>query len=84
MEFKTTSQVVGGFYTTPAEVRGLDSISGDTSTFPAADVVDAITLAMQKIEDKNGDIINIASGKGTKIIELAEMMISISGKKSIY
>ena len=30
MEFTTTTQVVGGFYTTPAEVRGLDSISGET------------------------------------------------------
>ena len=63
------------------------SIFGDGSSIrdfvSVYDVVDAITLAMQKIEGKNGDIINIASGKGTKIIELAEMMISISGKKSI-
>ena len=51
MEFKTTSQVVGGFYTTPAEIRGLDSISGETGTFPAADVVDAIIYAEQVIDD---------------------------------
>jgi len=47
------------------------------------DVVDAITLSIQKIEGKKGEVINIASGVETKIIDLAEMMISISGKKSI-
>ena len=47
------------------------------------DVVDAIILSIQKIEGMKGEVINIASGVGTKIIELAEMMISVSGKKSI-
>ena len=47
------------------------------------DVIDAIVLSIQKIDGMKGEVINIASGAGTKIIELAERMISISGKKSI-
>jgi UDP-glucose 4-epimerase len=47
------------------------------------DVTDSIILAIHKIKGKKGEICNIASGTSTKIIELAEMMIAITGKNSI-
>ena len=47
------------------------------------DVVDSMILAIHKIKGKKGEIYNIASGTNTKILELAEMMISITGKNSI-
>lgn len=47
------------------------------------DVVDAIVLAIKRIEGKRGEIINVGSGNSIKISELAKMMISISGKDSI-
>ena len=46
------------------------------------DVVDAIVLAIKRIEGKRGEIINVGSGNSIKISELAKMMISISGKDS--
>jgi len=46
------------------------------------DVVDAIILAIKRIEGKRGEIINVGSGNSIKISELAKMMISISGKDS--
>ncbi len=91
MEFTTTSQVVGGFYTTPAEVRGLDSISGETSTFPAADVIDAIIYAEQIIDDYVGapfvqryqmDTMNGTDTqviKGTKMFPTTLLAASIDG-----
>ena len=91
MEFKTTSQVVGGFYTTPAEIRGLDSISGETGTFPAADVVDAIIYAEQIIDDYVGatfvqryqmDTMNGTDDqviKGTKMFPTTLLAASIDG-----
>ena len=91
MEFKTTSQVVGGFYTTPAEIRGLDSISGETGTFPAADVGDAITYAEQIIDDYVGapfvqryqmDTMNGTDTqviKGTKMFPTTLLAASIDG-----
>ena len=51
MEFTTTSEVVGNFYATPAEVRAMDMISGEASTFPAADLVGAINYATAVIDD---------------------------------
>jgi len=47
------------------------------------DVVDAIVLAIKRIEGKRGEIINVGSGNSIKISELAKTMISISGKDSI-
>ena len=46
------------------------------------DVVDAIVLAIKRIEGKRGEIINVGSGNSIKISELEKMMISISGKDS--
>ena len=46
------------------------------------DVVDAIVLAIKRIEGKRGEIINVGSGNSIKISELAKMMISISVKDS--
>ena len=51
VSFTTTTEVVGNFYTTPAEVRALDMIAGETSTFPAADLVGAINYATNVIDD---------------------------------
>ena len=47
------------------------------------DIVDAIVLAIKRIEGKRGEIINVGSGNSIKISELAKTMISISGKDSI-
>ena len=54
MTFDTVHEVVGGFYTTPAEVRAMDSITGEAATFTAADVVEAITYAENIIDDYTG------------------------------
>ena len=45
------------------------------------DAVEAINKAIEKIEGKRGDCYNIAIGKAVSIKELAELMLSISGKK---
>ena len=47
------------------------------------DVIDAIVLSIQKIGQNKGRVFNIASGISTKIVELAETMISISNDDSI-
>jgi len=44
------------------------------------DVITSIHNALSKIDKKRGTIYNIASGKSISIKNLAEMMISISGK----
>jgi len=44
------------------------------------DVVDSIHNAIEKIEGKKGNCYNIATGKYISIKELAELMLSISGK----
>jgi len=44
------------------------------------DVVRSIHNALSKIDEKHGTIYNVASGKSISIKNLAEMMISISGK----
>ncbi len=54
MEFITQTEVIGGFYTTPAEVRSLDSLSGESSAYPTADLVSAITWATSIIDDYCG------------------------------
>ncbi len=54
MEFTTQHAVVGGFYCTPSEVRAMTSISGESSTFPTADIVRAINQAEQVIDDYTG------------------------------
>ena len=45
------------------------------------DVLEAINKAIEKIEGKRGGCYNIATGKAVSIKELAELMLSISGKK---
>jgi len=45
------------------------------------DVVQAIQKATEKIDGKKGDYYNIASGNYTTINELANLLITISGKK---
>ena len=45
------------------------------------DVVNSIHNAMENIKGKKGNYYNIATGKSVSIKELAELMLSISGKK---
>jgi len=45
------------------------------------DVLDAINKAIEKTEGKRGDCYNIATGIAVSIKKLAELMLSISGKK---
>jgi hypothetical protein len=54
MSFKTEHSVVGGSYTTPAEIRAMDSIAGESSTFSAEDVVSAISYATRIIDEYCG------------------------------
>ncbi len=79
MSFTTHHEVIGDFYTTPAEVRGMDSISGETATFPAADVVEAIAYATRIIDDYCGvsfgqryhrDVLN---GTDSQVIKVTKM-----------
>ena len=42
MTFDTHHEIVGGWYATPAEVRAMDSILGEATTFPLAALIDAI------------------------------------------
>jgi len=79
MSFTTTSEVVGNFYATPAEVRAMDSIENEATVFPAADVVDAIEYATVIIDDYCGasfvqrysrDVLN---GTNSAVIRLAQM-----------
>ena len=44
------------------------------------DVIDSIHNAIEKIEGKKGNCYNIATGQSVSIKELAELMISLSGK----
>jgi len=76
MAFDTAHEVVGGFYTVPAEVRAMDSISGESTTFTAADVVEAITYSTAIINDYCGvsfvqryqrDVMNGTNGQTIKV-----------------
>ena len=79
MEFTTTTEVVGNFYATPAEVRKMDMISGESSTFPAADVVGAINYATAVIDDYCGVSFvqrykrNVLNGTDDQSIRVTEM-----------
>lgn len=79
MQFTTQHEVVGGFYTTPIEVRNMDSISGETSTFPTADLVEAATWAEAVIDDYCGTSFvyryerDVLDGTGTDTIKLSKM-----------
>tara|TARA_R110000824_G_scaffold196562_1_gene379876 strand:+ start:761 stop:1654 length:894 start_codon:yes stop_codon:yes gene_type:complete len=54
MTFDTHHEVVGGWYATPAEVRAMDSILDEATTFPLADLIDAIDYATAIIDDYTG------------------------------
>jgi len=45
------------------------------------DVIDSIHNAISNLDGKRGDCYNIATGRAVSIKELAELMLSISGKK---
>jgi len=76
MAFDTQHEVVGGFYTVPAEVRAMNSIEGESATFSSADVVEAITYATAIIDDYTGtswvqryqrDVMNGTNGQTIKV-----------------
>jgi hypothetical protein len=79
MEFTTQHEVVGGVYATPIEVRNMDSISGESSTFPTADLVEATTWAEAVIDDYCGTSFvyryerDVLDGTGTDTIRLSRM-----------
>ena len=54
MTFDTHHEIVGGWYATPAEVRAMDSILGEATTFPLADLIDAIDYSTAIIDDYTG------------------------------
>jgi hypothetical protein len=54
MSFTTFHQVVGNWYCSPAEVRAMDSISGEAATFPTEDLIDAVEWAENIVEDYCG------------------------------
>ena len=88
MEFTTTSEVVGNFYATPAEVRAMDLIENEASTFPAADLVGAINYATAVIEDYCGasfvqryqrDVLNGTDSQSIRVTQLfPETLLSAS------
>ena len=79
MEFTTQHEVVGGFYATPIEIRNMDSISGEASTFPTADLVEATTWAEAVIDDYCGTSFvyryqrDVLNGTGSDRIKLSRM-----------
>ena len=79
MEFTTQHEVVGGFYATPIEIRNMDSISGESTTFPTADLVQATTWAEAVIDDYCGTSFvyryerDVLDGTATDTIKLSRM-----------
>ena len=79
MEFTTQHEVVGGVYATPIEVRNMDSINGESSTFPTADLVQATTWAEAVIDDYCGTSFvyryerDVLNGTGNDTIKLSRM-----------
>ena len=79
MEFTSQHEVVGNFYTTPIEVRNMDSISGESSTFPTADLVEAITWATTVIDEYCGASFvyryerDVLDGTGSDHLKLSKM-----------
>lgn len=45
------------------------------------DVISSVLLSIEHVSNKRGNVYNIASGKSITINELAELMVSASGKK---
>jgi len=76
--------VITKFLTNIAENKPL-TIFGDgfnTRDFIAAeDVINSIHCSIKNIQGKQGNCYNIATGKSVTINKLAELMLSISGKK---
>jgi hypothetical protein len=87
MEFTTQHEIVGGFYSSPSEIRAMDSISGESSTFPTADIVKAIAWSMDVIDDYVGASFvyrfhrDVLDGTNTSDIQLSHMFpqVIISG-----
>lgn len=79
MEFTSQHEIVGGFYAAPSEVRAMTLISGESSTYPTADIVQAITWATEIIDDYVGTSFvyryhrDVLDGTNSQDIKLASM-----------
>jgi hypothetical protein len=79
MSFITQTEIVGGHYSTPAEVRSLDSLSGEASAYPTADLVSAITWATEVIDNYCGTSFvyryhrDVLDGTDTDNIKLSQL-----------
>ena len=79
MSFTTQHEIVGGFLTTPAEVRAMDSIDGETAAYPLADIVQAITWATEIIDNYCGSSFvyryerDVLDGNNRSSIQLTKM-----------
>ena len=79
MEFTSQHEVVGGFYANPIEVTNMDSISGETTTVPTADLVKAINWATAVIDNYCGTSFvyryerDVLDGTDTDTIKLSKM-----------
>ena len=79
MQFTTQHEIVGGFYTTPIELRSMDSIDGETSAFPTADLVSAITWSTAVIDEYCGTSFvyryerDVLDGTGNQTLKLSRM-----------
>ena len=50
----TQHEVVGGFYTTPAEIRAMNMIEGESATYTLSDLVNSISYATEVIDSYVG------------------------------
>ena len=79
MTFDTHHEIVGGWYATPAEVRAMDSILGEATTFPLADLIDAIDYSTAIIDDYTGTSWvqryhrEILNGTNSDVIRVSQM-----------
>ena len=79
MQFESLHEIVGGFYCSPYEVRQMDSIDGETSAFPLADIIESIEWSERVVEDYIGTSYvhryqrDVLSGTNEQSIRLTKM-----------
>ena len=89
MTFDTTHEIVGGFYCTLPEVSAMDLIAGESSTFPAADIIQAIGYATSIIDDYCGTSFvyryhrDVLNGNNDDTIQVSEMFPQVLLSASI-
>lgn len=82
--YDCTDRVVPTFIT-----RALDgdplAVYGPEKTLDFAhleDVIGAVVTAIERLEDISGSAINVGSGTGTSLVELAELIVELTGSTS--